>query len=79
MQAARRDLRRAASAPQDQTEKPPEGASGGFPSKIREKREEKWMNVYGKGCCWPFAELSAKQLPYAPRIPDFSRPVVNRL
>ena len=51
----------------------------GFPSKIREKREEKWMNVYGKGCCWPSAGLSAKQLPYAPRIPDFSRPVVNRL
>ena len=48
-------------------------------SLIREKREEKWMNVYGKGCCWPFAELSAKQLPYAPRIPDFGRFVVNSL
>ena len=35
------------------------------------------MNVYLKGCCCLSAELSVKQLPYAPRIPDFARFVVN--
>ena len=37
------------------------------------------MNVYLKGCCCLSAELSVKQLPYAPRIPDFARFVVNSL
>jgi len=45
----------------------------------KEKREEKWMNVYLKGCCCLSAELSVKQLPYASRIPDFARFVVNSL
>ena len=37
------------------------------------------MKVYLKGCCCLSAELSVKQLPYAPRIPDFARFVVNSL
>jgi hypothetical protein len=45
----------------------------------KEKREEKWMNVYLKGCCWLSTKISVKQLPYAPRIPDFGRFVVNSL
>ena len=45
----------------------------------KEKREEKWMNVYLKGCCWLSTKISVKQLPYAPRIPDFARFVVNSL
>lgn len=37
------------------------------------------MNVYLKGCCWLSTKISVKQLPYAPRIPDFARFVVNSL
>ena len=37
------------------------------------------MNVYLKGCCWLSTKISVKQLPYAPRIPDFGRFVVNSL
>ena len=37
------------------------------------------MNVYLKGCCCLSTKISVKQLPYAPRIPDFGRFVVNSL
>lgn len=65
-------------APVQTDEKPPAWLPAAFLER-KEKREEKWMNVYLKGCCWLSTKISVKQLPYAPRIPDFGRFVVNSL
>jgi len=60
------------------TKSPPPRGRGRVPVGGRDE-EEKWMNVYLKGCCCLSTKISVKQLPYAPRIPDFGRFVVNSL